>query len=945
MAEEKVIMSKLLQADSQGSRDKESDGSDNDDVGRVDPSASSEVAFKPARRVGTPPADRSESESGLPTPSQEAPPVRPKQMSTPRYEGVPSLQFGTSSPSQIARSHGVSMGGLSEGMGGPPQRHRETGVRFESRPSYDYDTEDYMDDEYEDEQRVVDKGPMMAPLRGLDASEASYRQSVQRRFEDMSDKFEDMSDKFGDISEQLKQDKRDVREDMAGMGQYVRQTFDDVRSMVSERICQTRESLGDEIAHRMAAHSGEMSELKQMMQLLLVNQARQAGTGGVGLEEERLIEKGRSRGAKSRVSFSGSQAESESDKVKGHLASRAHAVQRHSRDRDETPDVSPSRARSRVAQSGSRRSTHERSREDSSRRDRHREGNEVRSGSAHRRELALSESETPWSREAQHGSPDPRSVGRTPWQPYPRGHQPPKHGQGEELQYAAQWEGPTPVHIKPIMGTSMLPRKMQSSDRLASRDTFDYHMERSDRKSHSRRTYKKRKPHYSKFSRYSESESSESEFDWDSDDAVSEVSSSELSDCSEIDAPTHKRRSYRNRGKYDSSESESDADSEYESGRAKTRSRHKHRGRGASRGQSKGRGYGRRVSVPPPVFKESDDWTDFHIQFELCADANDWTDRQKAAHLCSALRGGAKSCLSLLGTRKARNYEKLVKYLTRQYAPTGCESRYGTQLMARTYKGSAKETLAKYLQQLKKLYVLAYGHSQGSDRVICDLFIRGLSGELKRMTQIQRPSNSREALDMAISIQSSLEEGKSRSANAGGVMALQEDCQPTSGRDNQKMNGKGKGVKGGQGHEEPSAPPSVAAVTADSMSNAQVVQAVQQLTEAVLKKNERKPMSQLQCHMCQQFGHIRPYCPMNPNRRPAPWQQRNNANGGNMGNNEGNAGPPRQGYNPFIGNSGQSRGNWQSSNTAHAAPARSAAAAAEGQNPMSQPLNGQVAAS
>ena len=50
----------------------------------------------------------------------------------------------------------------------------------------------------------------------------------------------------------------------------------------------------------------------------------------------------------------------------------------------------------------------------------------------------------------------------------------------------------------------------------------------------------------------------------------------------------------------------------------------------------------------------------------------------------------------------------------------------------------------------------------------------------------------------------------------------------------------------------------------------QMLDCMQQVNEnlsALQKRNQRKPMSELVCHECNKVGHIRPFCPDNPNRR------------------------------------------------------------------------------
>ena len=191
-----------------------------------------------------------------------------------------------------------------------------------------------------------------------------------------------------------------------------------------------------------------------------------------------------------------------------------------------------------------------------------------------------------------------------------------------------------------------------------------------------------------------------------------------------------------------------------------------------------------------PIFKEGDDFSDFIVQFHLFSRECGLEGSQKAAYLVSALQGSAKSCLSLLGKKGARDYNKLLTTLSRLYSPEGSQARFGTSLMTRGYAGIRKETLPHYLQVLRKLYFKAYGHHVASDCVIKDLFIKGLdSRSLRTLVSVQRPGSSQEALDIALSIQSqNEEEAKSKADEDHEVHAVAEG-QGTNQRSGKRSKG------------------------------------------------------------------------------------------------------------------------------------------------------------
>ena len=299
------------------------------------------------------------------------------------------------------------------------------------------------------------------------------------------------------------------------------------------------------------------------------------------------------------------------------------------------------------------------------------------------------------------------------------------------------------------------------------------------------------------------------------------------------------------------------------------------------------RGYNRGRNMTCPVYKEGEDWSDFLVQYQLFSRECRLRGSQKASYLVSALRGSAKSCLSLLGKKGAQNYKKLVTTLTRLYSPEGSTARHGCTLMTRVYKGFRAETLPHYLQVLRKLYFKAYGNHVASDRVIKDLFIKGLdSRSLRTLVSVQRPATSQEALDIALSIQSQTDEGaKAKTGKEDGIHALTEGSSSPKpkGKKNKGRKGKGRRRRAKDTDVDTDFEPDpVGAAQTEPTGEAngnpamqQMLSCMQQVSEnmsALQKRFQRKPMSELSCYQCGATGHVRSLCPDNPNRRPQPAQ-------------------------------------------------------------------------
>ena len=327
------------------------------------------------------------------------------------------------------------------------------------------------------------------------------------------------------------------------------------------------------------------------------------------------------------------------------------------------------------------------------------------------------------------------------------------------------------------------------------------------------------------------------------------------------------------------------SDEEREAARKpKSKAKHRHREtsigkgkKGVGKKSSKKHQNGPRRNMNCPVFKESDDWNDFRIQFEVFADQSGLEGSEKAAYLVSALKGGAKSCLSLLGREGAQDCRKLMTALSSLYSPKGSESRHGVSLMKRTYQGLKKESLPRYLQALRKLYVKAYGHHQASDRVIKDLFINGLdSRNLRTLVSVQRPRSSQEALDIALSIQSQTDDNgrriKSEESKEIGAIGTNSGCKGGSGSHKRKGKFRKRKAKKTEEEEDDFAIETVAVAQPEPKNSnmEQVLQHLQKLEEnvaALQKRPERKPLSEIVCYHCQLKGHTRNFCPEKPNRR------------------------------------------------------------------------------
>jgi hypothetical protein len=89
--------------------------------------------------------------------------------------------------------------------------------------------------------------------------------------------------------------------------------------------------------------------------------------------------------------------------------------------------------------------------------------------------------------------------------------------------------------------------------------------------------------------------------------------------------------------------------------------------------------------VKPPKFDGSTSWVVLHRQFDAAATHNDWTPREKAAHLLSVLQGQAADVLHSVPAEAS--YEDIVGTLRDRFGDHQLAAAYRSQLKARVQTG------------------------------------------------------------------------------------------------------------------------------------------------------------------------------------------------------------------------------------------------------------------
>ena len=131
------------------------------------------------------------------------------------------------------------------------------------------------------------------------------------------------------------------------------------------------------------------------------------------------------------------------------------------------------------------------------------------------------------------------------------------------------------------------------------------------------------------------------------------------------------------------------------------------------------------MKIKPATFDGSGNWLDYRAHFEVCAELNGWTQKERGMYHAVSLRGQAQGVFGNLagGTHK---YTELIKALEERFAPPNQTELYRVQLQERRQKAS--ESLSVLGQDIRRLTNLAYptAHSDLRETVAKEHFIYAL---------------------------------------------------------------------------------------------------------------------------------------------------------------------------------------------------------------------------
>ena len=154
----------------------------------------------------------------------------------------------------------------------------------------------------------------------------------------------------------------------------------------------------------------------------------------------------------------------------------------------------------------------------------------------------------------------------------------------------------------------------------------------------------------------------------------------------------------------------------------------------------------------PMKFNGKTDWRDYLGHFTAVAEWNGWNYEEMGLQLAISLTDDAREVLGSLTGAEQYDFETLKGALTRRFSPEGKESQYSLQLMNLTCKQG--ESVTSYGQTMRRLANRAYPESLLDEKILVDLYIRGLPDyDMKRHVYLAKPMSLNEAINSAIAFE------------------------------------------------------------------------------------------------------------------------------------------------------------------------------------------------
>ena len=159
------------------------------------------------------------------------------------------------------------------------------------------------------------------------------------------------------------------------------------------------------------------------------------------------------------------------------------------------------------------------------------------------------------------------------------------------------------------------------------------------------------------------------------------------------------------------------------------------------------------MKIKPATFDGSGNWLDYRAHFEVCAELNGWTEKERVMYLAVSLREQAQGVFGNVagGTH---NYTELIKALEKRFAPPNQMELYRVQLQERRQKAS--KSLSELGQDIRRLTNLAYptAPSDLRETLAKEQFIDALvSSDMRLRIKQARPAYLNDAVRHAVELE------------------------------------------------------------------------------------------------------------------------------------------------------------------------------------------------
>ena len=159
------------------------------------------------------------------------------------------------------------------------------------------------------------------------------------------------------------------------------------------------------------------------------------------------------------------------------------------------------------------------------------------------------------------------------------------------------------------------------------------------------------------------------------------------------------------------------------------------------------------VKIKPATYDGTSSWVDYKAHFDVCAELNGWSEKEKGMYLAVSLRGQAQGVFGNIAN-KSHDYLQLVASLEERFAPPNQIELYRVQLRERRQKAS--ETLSELGQDIRRLTNQAYPSAPADLRetLAKEQFIDGLvSSDMRLRVKQARPVSLNDAVWHAVELE------------------------------------------------------------------------------------------------------------------------------------------------------------------------------------------------